>query len=70
MNSIYIKSFESIVRVISTNTIINEIINNEFLYSYIPSVEVLEESNNYDAEIRINNSNNNNLILDYLYIVY
>ena len=70
MNSIYIKSFESIVRVISTNTIINEIINNEFLYSYIPSVEVLEESNNYDAEIRINNSNNNNLILDYPNIVY
>lgn len=70
MNSIYIKSSVSIVKVISKDSIINEIINNEFLYSYIPSVEVLNSSKKYDAVININESNKNNLVLDYPNIIY
>ena len=70
MNNIFIKSAVSIVKVEASDKIINEIISNEFLYSYIPSVEVINNSKDYDAKITINESNKNNLSLDYPNIIY
>ena len=68
MKEIYIKSAKAIVKVLADSSLIEKILEEKFLYSYIPSCEVLYEGGE-DATI-IFKKGKNNLILDYPNIEY
>lgn len=67
MNKLYLKSATAIIKINTTESIIKNIIDSEFLYSYIPSVEILEdvEKETVDANIYVEESNENKIEIDY-----
>lgn len=66
-NCIYLKSSKAVIKVMAGKEVINDILNDDFLDAYIPSVKVLKSSTDYDATINftkcdmnaIKNDNNN-----------
>lgn len=71
MQEIYIKSSAAVVKVIAEETIISAIINDNFFYSYIPSVEILSApAKNIDAIIKVEEVAENVLNIDYPDIYY
>lgn len=71
MQEIYIKSSVAVVKVIAKETIISAIVNDSFFYSYIPSVEILDSTaENIDAIIKIEETTENILDIDYPNIYY
>lgn len=67
MNKLYLKSATAIIKINIDESIIQDIIGSVFLYSYIPSVEVLEEVNEkiVDANIYVEKCNENKIEIDY-----
>lgn len=71
MQEIYIKSSKAVVKVIAKETIISAIINDSFFYSYIPSVQVLNNvPKNIDAVIKVEDTTENILNINYPDIYY
>lgn len=69
MRKIYFKSSSSIIKLIINEEDYNLIINDEFLYSYIPSLNIVD-SKTYDASIKIEKGNTNNINFNYPEIIY
>ncbi|MCK9575428.1 MAG: hypothetical protein PHO33_03065 [Clostridia bacterium] len=69
----YIKSATAIVKLIVEKDIFSAIVNDEFFYSYIPSVSLLndeEVDNNVDAVITIETNNTNKINIKYPHIYF
>lgn len=70
MTSIYIKSSKAIIKLISSKEAQKKIINDEFLTSYIPSVEIIDDCDNEDAIIIAVKTINNEIDINYPKVYY
>ena len=68
MNKLYLKSATAIIKINIDESIIQDIVDSAFLYSYIPSIEVLEEINEeiVDANIYVEKGCENKIEIDLL----
>lgn len=69
MRKIYFKSSSSIIKLIINEEDYNLIISDEFLYSYIPSLDIVD-SNTFDASIKVEKGNTNNINFNYPEVIY
>lgn len=72
MQEIYIKSATAILKLIAPENIISTIINDDFFYSYIPSVVIVHSTDikTIDASITLEECESNILNINYPYVYY
>ena len=70
MYEAYLQSASAKIKLILEKSVFDSIVQDEFFYSYIPSVKIIDHCENFDATIFIENRLKNNIEINYPNITY